>query len=75
MGARLTSGLHDWPAFRVTIEPTPGNGLREVSQAMIDKTTAAPRAKIGSVIGRVDANAPRSVRRALLAFLELDEQK
>jgi mRNA interferase MazF len=30
-------------AFRVTLEPTPANGLKVVSQAMVDKITTLPR--------------------------------
>ena len=74
MVVRLTSELRDWPAFRITIEPTSENGLRTASQAMIDKGTAVPRAKIGGVIGRADVATMRSVRRALIKFLTLDEE-
>ena len=73
MVVRLTSELHDWPAFRVTIEPSAENGLRANSHAMIDKTTAVPRAKIGSVIGHVDAATMRVVSRALVRFVGADE--
>ena len=34
---QLTSELADAPDFRVTIEPTPENGLRATSQVMADK--------------------------------------
>ena len=50
----VTSTLRDAPIFRLTIEPTPQNGLQRTSQAMIEKITAVPRAKCGSVIGRLD---------------------
>ena len=75
MVVRLTSELHDWPAFRVTIEPSAENGLRVSSQAMIDKTTAVPRSKIGSVIGHVDAATMRIVSRALVRFVGADEER
>jgi mRNA interferase MazF len=65
--------MHDWPAFRVTIEPSAENGLRVTSQVMIDKTTAVPRDKIGSVIGHVDAATMRMVSRALVRFVGADE--
>jgi mRNA interferase MazF len=70
---RLTSELHDWPTFRVTIEPTVGNGLRKVSQVMIDRLVSIPRDKIGEVFGRVDDDTMRIVSRTLLAFLGLDD--
>ncbi len=74
MVVRLTSELHDWPAFRITIEPTPENGLRTTSQAMIDKATAVPRTKIGAVIGHADSATMRVIRNALIKFLTLDEE-
>jgi len=33
---RLTSELHYWPTFRVTVEPTEANELHATSQIMID---------------------------------------
>lgn len=70
---RLTSELHDWPAFRITVEPSPGNGLRVTSQIMIDKATTVPHEKIGKPFGRVDSATMRTVSRALLLFLGLEE--
>jgi mRNA interferase MazF len=69
---RLTSELHDWPSFRVTVEPSAGNGLRARSQIMIDKATAVPRDKIGQTFGQIDAVTMQAVSRALVAFLALD---
>lgn len=70
---RLTSELHDWPAFRITVEPSPGNGLRVTSQIMIDKATTVPREKIGKAFGRVDSATMQAVSRTLLLFLGLEE--
>ncbi len=50
---QLTSELADAPDFRVTIEPTPENGLRLKSQAMADKPVAVRRERIGQKIGRL----------------------
>jgi mRNA interferase MazF len=68
---RLTSELHDWPTFRVTVEPNKANGLRAISQVMIDKAVAIPREKVGRVIGRLNDDAMRRVDRALANFLGL----
>ena len=68
---RLTSELHNWPLFRVTIEPDRANGLRQASQVMIDKAATIPRAKIRRRIGFADAATMRSVSTALAAFLGL----
>jgi mRNA interferase MazF len=69
---RLTSELHDWPSFRVTVEATEANGLRATSQIMIDKAAAVPREKIGRAFGHLDAATMRAVNRALVTFLDLD---
>lgn len=69
---RLTSELHDWPAFRVTVESSKANGLRVTSQIMIDKAATLPRAKIGQPIGRLDGTTMRAVSKALVAFLGLE---
>jgi len=50
---QLTSELADAPDFRVTIEPTPENGLRATSQVMADKPVTLRRERIGQAIGRL----------------------
>ena len=67
----LTSELHEAPLFRVTVGPGRGTGLAKRSQVMVDKATTVPRAKIGSVIGRLDAASVTLVDRALRGFLGL----
>src|ERR1041385_7550357 len=51
---QLTSDLADAPDFRVTIEPTPENGLRHTSQVMADKPVSIRRERVGQKIGRLD---------------------
>ncbi len=51
--ALMTSALADTPLYRLTVEPSPVNGLRASSQVMIDKVLAYPRAKCGPVFGRL----------------------
>ena len=51
---QLTSDLADAPDFRITIEPTPENGLRLKSQVMADKPVTIRRERIGQKIGRLD---------------------
>lgn len=50
---QMTSELAEAPDFRVTIEPNPGNGLRERSQIMVDKPVTVRRERIGQVIGKL----------------------
>jgi mRNA interferase MazF len=48
----LTTMLRDdADQFRLEVDPSKRNGLREVSQIAIDKITVVPVAKIGDVIG------------------------
>ncbi|MDN5938555.1 MAG: type II toxin-antitoxin system PemK/MazF family toxin [Salinisphaera sp.] len=69
---RITSELHDWPLFRVTIEPDSTNGLRKRSQVMIDKPATVPKTRIGKRIGQLDATALRTVSITLRRFLDLE---
>jgi len=50
---QMTSIIADAPDFRVTIEPSSGNGLRAASQIMADKPTTIRRERIGSRIGQL----------------------
>jgi mRNA interferase MazF len=67
----LTTDLHDWPLFRIMIQPSRANGLRQASQVAVDKTATVPRPKIGQRIGRADAGTMRAVHAALASFLGL----
>lgn len=49
----LTSAVKDAPFYRLTIEPAEANGLKVLSQVMVDKVLAYPRAKCGPVMGRL----------------------
>jgi mRNA interferase MazF len=51
--ALLTGTIADAPLYRLTLEPTAGNGLKAVSQVMVDKVLAYPRAKCSPVIGHL----------------------
>ena len=61
----LTSALRN-AAFRVTVEPNPSNGLRALSQVMVDKLSTLPRAKVSEPFGRLDEERMRAVDRTLL---------
>jgi mRNA interferase MazF len=65
--------LHEWPTFRVTIQPSAGNGLRKVSQVMIDRSVSVRRTKVGEVFRHVDDDTMRIVSRTLLVFLGLED--
>jgi mRNA interferase MazF len=68
---RLTSEIRAEHLVRITVRPTPENGLRAPSQIMIDKAVTVPHERIGSVIGHLDDASMRTVGQALTAFLGL----
>ena len=65
---QVTSELVDAPDFRVTIDPTPENGLRLTSQVMADKPVTIRRERIGQKIGRL-GNQDMVRLSAALAFV------
>jgi mRNA interferase MazF len=69
--APLTSKIMDLPLFRITVDPSAGNGLRSVSQIMVDKVVTVPRARVGPTIGRLEDDHLQRVSRALMLWLGL----
>jgi len=68
----LTTTLRtDADLFRIDVEPTPSNGLRQPSQIAIDKITVIPADKIGVAIGKADDALLMRVNRALAVFLSV----
>jgi mRNA interferase MazF len=67
----LTSDLHPAPLVRITVEPSPENGLERRSQIMIDKVVTLPRRKVGARIGHLEEDTIRSADIALAGFLSL----
>ena len=67
----ITSTIMDPALLRLTIEPTPANGLREVSQVMTDKVTTMSRSKVRSIIGKLDTGHMREISVRLTAFFDL----
>ena len=67
----VTSTIIDAPLFRLTLDPTPSNGLRAVSQIMVDKVTAVRRDRIGKAVGRLDDSTMMRVNRAIALWFGL----
>jgi mRNA interferase MazF len=65
----VTSTLVDAPLFRLTVEPSPANGLRALSQLMIDKVTTVSRDRIAQIIGRLEDDFLLRVSRALALWV------
>ncbi|MGS0741059.1 type II toxin-antitoxin system PemK/MazF family toxin [Glaciimonas sp. GG7] len=64
----VTSELKN-AVFRVTIEPNPSNGLRALSQVMVDKLLTMPRNKISEPFGYLDDSRMKSIHKALLLLV------
>ncbi|MDO4794815.1 MAG: type II toxin-antitoxin system PemK/MazF family toxin [Brachymonas sp.] len=67
----ITSAMRDASAFRITVEPDKANGLRELSQVMVDKLSTLPRSRISEPFGRLDDERMKAVDRALLLVVGL----
>ena len=65
----VSSTLADAPLLRLSVEPTKTNGLRRLSQVMIDKVMTVKRDKLGAVFGRLEDATLVSVNRSLALFL------
>ena len=65
----ITSDLRQTPLFRIEIEPTVENGLKNLSQVMIDKVQSISVEKVGNTFGRLDDEAMLSINRALAVWL------
>jgi len=66
----LMSGtLIDAPLVRLTVQPSPENGLRKPSQVMVDKAMSVKRDRLGPPFGRLDDETMLSVTRSLAVFL------
>jgi len=65
----VTSTLRDAPIFRITVDPSPANGLQRVSQIQVDKIMTVARERIGDAIGRLDDATLLKVNRSLAVFV------
>ena len=68
----ITSECIDAPLFRVVLLPGTRTGLRQTSQAMIDKIVSVPREAIAQEIGEIDSDTLAQVDEALRRWLGVD---
>ena len=68
---QMTTGVEDAPDFRLTVQASPTNGLRAVSQVMIDNPVTVRRERIGSRLGRLDQREITRMNQALAFVLGL----
>ena len=67
----VTSEIRSAPLFRVTVEPSAANGLKKVSQVMVDKPVSVKRDKLDKPFGRMEDEAMLRVDRALAVWIGL----
>ena len=65
----VTSTPAEAPLFRLPVDPTPDNGLREPSFVTVDKTMSIRTEKLGAAFGRLGRTDMTRVNRALALFL------
>lgn len=65
----LTTAPTSTRSFRVAVEPSPENGLRQRSEVMIEKLAGVGRPRLREVIGRLEGTVMREVERGLLLVL------
>lgn len=65
----LSASIVAAPLIRLTVEPTPENGLRKPTQVMVDKAMSVKRERLGAPFGRLDDDAMLAVTRSLAVFL------
>ena len=67
----ITSTIVEAPLLRLTVEPSPDNGLRTPSQIMMDKPMTVKTDKVGTSFGHLDDTTMVSVSRSLAFLLGL----
>jgi len=65
----VSSTLRDSPIFRITVDPSPDNGLQRISQIQVDKVMTVARERVGGVIGRLDDATMLKVNRSLAVLV------
>lgn len=59
------------PLFRISIEPTPENGLKKPTQIMVEKLFTVPRSKIERTVGKLDEGQLVQLNRTLAFVIGL----
>ena len=69
----LTTDQTPAPIFRLPVPPSTQSGLRAPCRLMVDKVTAVPRKRLGTLVGSLTSEEVRALNRALFVFLGLSE--
>jgi mRNA interferase MazF len=69
----LTTDPTSAPIFRLPIPSNRRTGLRAPCRLMVDKLTAVPRRRLGTLVGALNSEELKSLNRAVFVFLGLAE--
>lgn len=69
----LTTDQTSAPIFRLPVRPSALSGLPVPCRLMVDKVTAVPRKRLGTLVGSLSSQEMRALNRALFVFLGLSE--
>ena len=67
----FTTDPTEAPLFRVEIETSDRNGLRQPCRLMVDKVTTVPKKKLGQKVGHLEPDDVVRLNRAMMVFLGL----
>jgi len=67
----FTTDPTEAPLFRLRIEPSKANGLREESSLMVDKITTVHRSRLAKRVGQLGDDDLIRMGRAIVVFLGL----
>jgi mRNA interferase MazF len=69
----LTTDPTSAPSFRLPIPSNARTGLRAPCRLMVDKLTAVPRKRLGTLVGALSSEELKHLNRAVFVFLGLSE--
>ena len=67
----MTSEIVSGSLYRLTVEPTAGNGLQRTTQVQVDKIASPPRSKLRGPVGSLSEDQMRDIDMALLRHLDI----
>ena len=67
----LTTDPTQAPIFRLSVQPSARSGLRAPCRMMVDRLTAVPRRRLGTVVGSLTSEEVKALNRAIFVFLGL----
>src|SRR3954451_7232380 len=69
----LTTDPTPAPIFRLSVQSSARSGLRAPFAMMVDKLTAVPRRRLGTLVGSLSSAEVKALNRAIFVFLGLAE--